>query len=58
MKKTPKRKSLKRCYLVLSKKKKHRYGAFPYTKEGYKRAEEYVKTLKKEHKEDFIVQES
>ncbi len=45
-------------YIVISKKKKHTYGAFPFTKEGLKKAEQYTKTLKKEHKEDFLVTES
>jgi hypothetical protein len=58
MKKPAKRKSSKRCYLVLSKKRRHRYGAFPLTKEGRKKAKDYVKILKGEHNEDFVVEES
>jgi len=57
-KKTVKRKSSKKCYVVLSKKRKHTYGAFPFTKEGLKKAKEYSKLMKKEHSEDFIVKES
>jgi len=58
MKKTIKRKSSKRCYVVVSKKKKHTYGAFAFTKDGLKKAKQYLKVLKKEHKEEFIVIES
>jgi len=58
MRKAAKRKSSKKCYIVVSKKKKHTYGAFVFTKEGLKKAEAYAKVLKKEHKEDFIVKET
>ena len=57
-KKTVKRKSSKKCYVVLSKKRKHTYGAFPFSKEGLKKAKEYLELMKKEHNEDFIVKES
>ena len=57
-KKVVKRKSSKKCYIVISKKRKHTYGAFPFTKEGLKKAKEYSKTLKKENEEDFVVKES
>jgi len=57
MKKPAKRKSSKKCYVVVSKKKKHIYGAFPFTEEGLKKAKEYSKTLKKENKEEFLVVE-
>jgi len=57
-KKKAKRKSSKKCYIVISKKRKHTYGAFTFTPEGLKNAKEYSKILKKEHKEDFIVKES
>lgn len=58
MKKAAKRKSSKKCYIVISKKRKHTYGAFVFTEEGLKKAKAYAKTLKKEHREDFIVKES
>ena len=57
MKKAAKRKSSKKCYIVICKKRKHTYGAFPFTEEGLKKAKKYCKTLKKEHKEDFVVKE-
>ena len=58
MKKKVKRKSSKKCYIVISEKKKHTYGAFPFTPEGFKKAKAYLKVLKKEYKEDFIVKET
>ena len=58
MKKSAKRKSSKRCYVVISEKKKHTYGAFPLTEEGLEKAKQYSKTLKKENKEEFLVVES
>jgi len=58
MKKKVKRKSSKKCYIVISKKKKHTYGAFPLSPEGLKKAKAYSKVLKKEHKEDFVVKET
>ena len=53
-----KRKSSKKCYIIISKKKTHTYGAFPFTPEGLKKAKAYLKVLKKEHSEEFIVTES
>ena len=41
-----------------SEKKKHTYGAFPFTSEGLKKAKAYTRLLKKEHKEKFIVRET
>ena len=57
-KKKVKRKSSKKCYVVISEKKKHTYGAFPFTPEGLKKAKAYLRILKKEHKEEFIVRET
>ena len=42
MKKAAKRKSSKKCYIVVSKKRKHTYGAFVFTEEGLKKAESVV----------------
>jgi len=58
MKKKVRRKSSKKCYIVISEKKKHTYGAFPFTSEGLKKAKAYTRLLKKEHKEKFIVRET
>lgn len=58
MKKKVKRKSSKKCYIVISERKKHTYGAFPFTPEGLKKAKAYTKLLRKEHKEEFIVRET
>ena len=58
MKKKAKRKSSKKCYIVISERKKHTYGAFPFTPEGLEKAQAYTKLLKKEHKEEFIVRET
>jgi hypothetical protein len=37
-----------RCYVVVTKDKGRIQGAFPFTKEGKKRAKDYVKGLPKE----------
>jgi hypothetical protein len=41
--------------LVLEKKKRYQYGAFPRTKAGRENAKKYVKKLKKEHNMDFVL---
>ena len=41
----------KRCYLILSKKSKYLYGAFPRTKEGKALAQLYREKLQKDRKE-------
>ena len=53
-----KRRSSKKCYIVISKKKKHTYGAFPFTEEGLEKAKKYSRLLKREHKEEFVVKET
>lgn len=53
-----KRRSSKKCYIVISKKKKHTYGAFPFTEEGLEKAQKYSRLMKKEHKEEFLVKET
>ena len=40
-------------YLVLCKKSHYTQGAFPYTEEGKKLAEDFVKVAKKKNKEEF-----
>jgi len=43
-------------YLILNKKNKHTYGAFPRTKQGKLNALAYKEELKKEHEgSDFVI---
>ncbi len=44
-------------YLVLSKSRNYTYGAFPHTKDGKKKAEDFAKVNSKKLKEDLYVQE-
>jgi len=46
---------VKKYYLILEKKKRYQYGAFPRTKEGRKKALNYAKKLNKEYKLTFII---
>ena len=46
----------KKFYLVVSKDRGYKYGAFPYTPEGKRQAEDLV-TKKKESGEDLEIQE-
>jgi hypothetical protein len=46
----------KQFYLVLNKKNKYTFGAFPRTKAGKEKAVLYKESLKKEHNSlDFII---
>jgi hypothetical protein len=46
----------KRCYLILGKKSKYIYGAFPRTPEGKKAAIKYKDKLAKvEEKDNFFI---
>ncbi len=36
-----------KCYIIVSKKNKYVQGAFPYTEEGRKKAEKYLKKINK-----------
>ena len=46
----------KQFYLVLNKKNKYTYGAFPRTKKGKEEAVAYKDTLKKTNKKlDFVI---
>jgi hypothetical protein len=46
----------KQFYLILNKKNKHTYGAFPRTKEGKESAVKYKKKLISKNKSlDFII---
>lgn len=36
-----------KCYVIVSKASKYIQGAFPYTDEGKKRAEQYLKKINK-----------
>lgn len=38
----------KKYYVVVSKGQKHIYGAFDFSKEGWKKAKDYVKLLKRD----------
>ena len=50
-----KRKKIKqKCYVVFSADKR-RQGAFPHTEEGLEKANNYVKILKAEYNENFII---
>jgi hypothetical protein len=46
---------VKEFYLILEKKKKYQYGAFPRNKVGKEKALKYIRKLKREHKMDFIL---
>ena len=46
-----------KMYLVLCKKSHYTQGAFPYTEEGKKLAEDFVKVAKRKNKEDFYITE-
>ena len=52
----PRRPRQKKFYLVVSKDRGYKYGAFPYTPEGKKQAENLVKK-KKADGEDLEIQE-
>lgn len=46
----------KRAYLILGKKTRYIYGAFPRTKEGHAQAKDYKKKLSKKQKGlEFII---
>tara|TARA_B100000959_G_scaffold264454_1_gene304976 strand:+ start:3016 stop:3177 length:162 start_codon:yes stop_codon:yes gene_type:complete len=51
------RKRKKKYYEILSKRKKYRYGIFPFTDEGHKEAKDYIKVLSKIHNEKFFIEE-
>ena len=51
------RKSKKKYYEILSEKKQYRYGIFPFTEEGKKDAEKYLRGLRKAHNEKFFIRE-
>ena len=56
-----KRKTKKRVfksYLILSEKTKHLFGALPYTEEGLKEAEKYVKKISRKNKESYLIKPS
>jgi len=46
----------KKYYLVLSKSKNYTFGAFPYTEEGRKKAEAFVKKTSKQKNEELYIQ--
>ena len=52
----PRKSRKKKFYLVVSKDRGYKYGAFPYTPDGKKKAEALVKKKKKEG-EDLEIQE-
>ena len=56
-KKRRKTKSYK-VYLILSERSKHLFGAFPYTEEGLKEAEKYVKKISRKNKESYLIKPS
>ena len=50
----PKKKTPK-YYLVLSKSKNYTHGAFPYTREGKQKAEEFIKLSSGEKNEELYI---
>ena len=46
-----------KMYLVLSKKNNYTQGAFPYTDEGKKLAQDFIKTAMEKKKEQFYLAE-
>ena len=53
----PNKKKEPKYYLVLSKSRNYTYGAFPYTKEGRRDAEAFVKKSSKAQKEELYIKE-
>jgi hypothetical protein len=53
----PRKKDNKRFYLVVSARRKHNYGAFPFNPEGRIKAETFIRLLEQEYKEIFILAE-
>ena len=53
----PKKKNNDKFYLVLSKDKNYKYGAFPYSKEGLEAATEFKVKIEKEHKQKLYIAE-
>ncbi len=43
-------------YLVLSKSRKYTYGAFPYSEEGKKKAEAFVRKTSKTQNEELYIE--
>ena len=46
----------KKYYVVVSKGQKHVYGAFDFSKEGWKKAKDYAKLLKQDGGEFEVVE--
>ena len=55
--KTPNRRkrTTKRCYVVISEQTNYRHGAFPLTKEGHRLALDYIEILEKESQDTFAI---
>jgi len=51
------RKKSPKYYLVLSKSRNYTYGAFPYTTEGKKKAEAFIKKTSKAQTEELYIKE-
>lgn len=52
--KAPSKKRKKKYYLIVGKRKDYRYGAFPFTEEGKKLAEKYLKKIQNSKNELYI----
>ena len=52
------KKKSNQVYLVLSQRGNRLFGAFPYSDEGLKDAEKYVRKISKERKEKFKIEVS
>jgi len=53
----PRKKSPKTMYVVKSATNNYTHGAFPYSEEGKKKAEAFVKKVYREKKEKLEIQE-
>lgn len=51
------KKSPKSMYIVKAAHRNYTYGAFPYTEEGKKKAESFVKKVGKERQEELEIKE-
>ena len=45
-----------KCYVIVSKMSKYVQGAFPYTNEGKKQAEKYLKKINKDKEYEILEQ--
>ena len=53
----PKKKKDNKYYLVIDNIRGHTHGAFEYNKDGYRRAKEYIKQIKRDSKINYQIVE-